>query len=67
MSAQPENRQLLRSALACILPLVVLSVPAAMLAVSAFELSGWYVAKMLVVLGVGVLLDIARVAHASPF
>ncbi len=67
MSAQPGNRQLLRSALACILPLVVLSVPAAMVAVTAFNLSGWYVGKMLVLLGVGVFLVLRGLQAHHPF
>jgi phosphatidylglycerophosphate synthase len=67
VSAQPESRQLLRSALTCILPLVVLSVPAAMLTASAFAFSGWYIAKMLAVLGIGVVLVLRGLLAYHPF
>jgi phosphatidylglycerophosphate synthase len=65
--AQPANRELLRSALACILALVVLSMSLAMMAESRFDLSPWYVAKALAVLCVGAALILQGLPTHHPF
>jgi phosphatidylglycerophosphate synthase len=65
--AQPANRELLRSALACILALVLLSMSLAMMAESRFDLSPWYVAKALAVLCVGAALILQGLPAHHPF
>jgi phosphatidylglycerophosphate synthase len=65
--AQPANRELLRSALACILALVVLSMSLAMMAESRFDLSPWYVAKAQAVLCVGAALILQGLPTHHPF
>jgi phosphatidylglycerophosphate synthase len=65
--AQPANRELLRSALACILALVLLSLPLAMMAEARFDLSPWYVAKALAVLCVGAALILQGLPEHHPF
>jgi phosphatidylglycerophosphate synthase len=63
----PANRELLRSALAGILALVLLSLPLAMTAESRFDLSPWYVAKALAVLVVGAALILQGLPAHHPF
>jgi phosphatidylglycerophosphate synthase len=65
--AQPANRELLRSAWACILALVLLSLPLAMAAESRFDLSPWYAGKMLLVLCVGAVLILQGLPAYHPF
>jgi phosphatidylglycerophosphate synthase len=65
--AQPANRALLRSALAGILALVLLSLPLAMMAASRLALGHWYVAKALAVLCVGAALILQGLPAHHPF
>jgi phosphatidylglycerophosphate synthase len=65
--AQTANRELLRSAWAGILALLLLSLPLAMMAESRFDLSPWYVAKALAVLCVGAALILQGLPAHHPF
>ena len=67
LSAQPINRELLRSALAGILALVVLSLPLTMIAESRFALGPWYIVKALAVLCVGAALILQGLPAHHPF
>jgi phosphatidylglycerophosphate synthase len=67
LSAQPANRELLRSARIGILALVLLSLPLTMVAESRFDLSPWYIAKTLAVLCVGAALVLQGLPGYHPF
>ncbi len=67
LTAQPANRELLRSAMASILTLVLLSLPLTMMAESRFDLSPWYIAKALAVLCVGAALVLQGLPAHHPF